>query len=210
MAIQWESLVASAAVATGVTLFIEVTAKPWLEMRKDRILRRSRDAESLVVQLLAIEGAVVTAKSKLTSVWEPGEFLRDLDEKVTTLRGQKSLGSSMPKPLRQLLARGLGLISGFVAVAAIVYVSFEEEFGASPLTETYARRATGNTLALVHEVIRLPLQYLMTPKYRVFERRALIKQAHRMSTEDPGFLSLINRNRDRILEKKPDKGSQDA
>jgi len=210
VAIQWESLVASAAVATGVTLFIEVTAKPWLELRKDRILRRSRDVESLVAQLLAIEGAVITAKSKLTSIWEPGEFLRDLDGKVAALRSQKSLGGSMPRPLRLLLVRGLGLIAGFVAVAAIVYVSFEEEFGASPLTDTHARRATGDTLALVDEVIRLPLQYLMTPKYRILKRRELIKRARRLIDEDPGFLSLVNRNRDRVLASKPDKRSKDA
>ncbi|MEU4339568.1 hypothetical protein AB0F59_33850 [Micromonospora lupini] len=61
MAVQWETLAASAAVAAAVSVITELTAKPWLEVRKERALRKYRarsdalaDMQSLLGQLNAL------------------------------------------------------------------------------------------------------------------------------------------------------------
>jgi hypothetical protein len=57
----WASIAASAAVAAFVTLLIEYLAKPWLEVRKDRILettRRRRAALHGLRRAAALEGRI--------------------------------------------------------------------------------------------------------------------------------------------------------
>lgn len=54
MSVQWTTLAASAGVAALVTMLIDLTAKPWLEARKDRTIRRHRDRDEVAAGLLQL------------------------------------------------------------------------------------------------------------------------------------------------------------
>jgi hypothetical protein len=98
--ILWASILASAGVALVTTLLVEYLAKPWLEVRKDRILENSRarrkavsglaESDSLMFRLMA-------SIDKAAPIIEPADQMaKDLRNHVvfadTTIRVPRSIG----------------------------------------------------------------------------------------------------------------------
>lgn len=86
MAIQWDTLIASVAVATGGALLVEVIAKPWLEVRKDRLVRRARARDELVRDLFQLSGELGTASRWVASdTRDFASTLQGIQDKVVRL-----------------------------------------------------------------------------------------------------------------------------
>lgn len=89
----WASILASAAVAVVTTLVIEYLAKPWLEVRKDRILERSQQRRKalrdfrrvtlIVLQLVELHGhstSQILLDRGVKYAAEAEELLMDVEE----------------------------------------------------------------------------------------------------------------------------------
>ena len=89
MAISWESLFASAAVAAVVTVVIDIVIRPRLEVRKDRALRVDREKESLVrdVYLLQVGLQRASTSARFQSAKDILQDARRNRDLISVIRG---------------------------------------------------------------------------------------------------------------------------
>jgi hypothetical protein len=98
--ILWTSILASAGVALVTTLLVEYLAKPWLEVRKDRILENSRARRKAIDglgQSYALMFRLVASTDKAAPIIDPADQMaKDLINHVvfadTTIRAPRSIG----------------------------------------------------------------------------------------------------------------------
>ncbi|MER5549731.1 hypothetical protein ABT072_46915 [Streptomyces sp. NPDC002589] len=135
--------------AAAVSIFVELTAKPWTEQRKERLLRLARDRDAQIAQLAYMEAKCRSAPHKLGTVWDVNSLLRELDEDLAKYSNQHLLvGDWASKPVRDLLSIGLGMTRSMVAASVVVVDYAREVMGECAATEKYARDSAKAVLKL--------------------------------------------------------------
>jgi hypothetical protein len=97
------SVLVSAGVAAGTTLVIEFAAKPALDVRRERILRRDRDKHQLARRLTILDGRVSRAELSL-ALRSVVDVMRDLVTGLDELRAELALVTEhLPPDIAKLL-----------------------------------------------------------------------------------------------------------
>ncbi|MFF9116248.1 hypothetical protein ACF09Y_11700 [Streptomyces massasporeus] len=187
--------------AAAISILVELTAKPWTERRKERLLRVARERDEQIAQLAYLETKYRTAPYRLGTVWDVNSLLRELDEDLAKYSNQHLLvGDWASKPVRDLLSIGLGVTRGMVAASVVVVDHARETMGEGLAAEQYARDSTKAVLRLASGFLDVPLRYALTPKWRISKRAALSKQAKRLVRNRDNFVrETIARNQADIL-----------
>jgi hypothetical protein len=165
------TIVVPALVAALVTLLLEFFAKPYLEVRKERLLRAARRRWELVEAIQAVEerahllGFMVgEGEADLLTVEKLIEDLaRDIDRAEELSTG---LEEQLPDPIVSEMYFATGFYwSTMDRLRACSRLPEEDRISA------YRSELTGEG------TFALPGVYLLTPKWRVFRRRKLVKRA---------------------------------
>ncbi|MFF0792745.1 hypothetical protein [Streptomyces spiralis] len=162
--------------AAAVSIFVELTAKPWTERRKERLLRVARERDEQIAQLAYLEAKYRTAPYRLGTVWDVNSLLRELDEDLAKYSNQHLLvGDWASKPVRDLLSIGLGVTRGMVAASVVVVDHARETMGEGPAAEQYARDSTKAVLRLASGFLEVPLRYALTSKWKGWQACHFVK-----------------------------------
>jgi hypothetical protein len=125
------TILTSAGVAASTTLLIEFVAKPRLEIRKDRILQRFRDKESVLKQLTALSDRLTFAGlESVIGTKSPQDIVESLYEGLRTLSAQQCvLSEYCPPALFQLVEYELIDATTTVNLLGLIYRRAENRSG---------------------------------------------------------------------------------
>jgi hypothetical protein len=199
----WTTILVSAATAALISLLTELLVRPWLELRKDRILRRDRDRAAFITELIAystyIEDAVTVARSSTVGVRY--ETLKELIERTSEFRNKALYVRWGPAPIRDLIEFGLGVTyAKFVGLLAILdddamrvqFQGFKEPVArANGGEEQRFRELTPEEIRLLSRYMAeaffrvidtqgfftIPVRYFTTPRWHLAQRLSLRRQA---------------------------------
>ncbi|WP_157852684.1 hypothetical protein RFN58_04805 [Streptomyces iakyrus] len=185
-----------------------MTAKPWNERRIERLLQLARDPQ--IVQLACMEakyrtaphelGAVWDVNYELGAVWDVNSLLRELDEDLAKYSNQRAfLGDWASEPVRALLSIRLGTMRAMVAASVVAVDYARETMGEGAATEI-SRDSAKAVLQLAKGFLEIPLEYALTPKWKVRKRAVLSRRAKRIVRDRDSFVrKTISRNQAVIL-----------
>jgi hypothetical protein len=174
LAANWQSLVASAVVAALTTLLIEFTAKPYLEARKDKIVRRARDRDESLRALVAIQnnGQFLATRVSVDEMYDKPDALHEYIVDLRKLMATSQLAyAHLPRTMRTLLNYDLAYTEGLISAVNLTRQTFRHR---TDQTDNEVRTIGQN---LVREMIhklrsfgKFPLGYLLTPRRRWIKR----------------------------------------
>jgi hypothetical protein len=84
--IAWQTAWIAAATAAAVTLLVEYAAKPWLEVRKARILDETRAFREVQAAFRRIDGLLQSSQNAKLVQWAPGPVAEDLSQAHDAIR----------------------------------------------------------------------------------------------------------------------------
>ncbi|MFG3418701.1 hypothetical protein [Micromonospora sp. NPDC048063] len=215
MAAQWETLLASAGVAASTTLLIEFAAKPWLELRKDRLLRRDRFREETFAQAVALYAQLETAVPWIRGgTRETVPLAQEIEDRIAEIRGRGyDALPRMSKPVQLLLVYALGVTAGYIHVHLEVFQAAEQrdvekltklipdgeifsELGKSEKEAVLDRLLGGRAeqLAAGFERLRrnmtIPMAYAQTRRSNLIRRGLLSRDARRIRAAEKPLQEL--------------------
>ena len=166
--IQWELLLASSLVAAGTTIAVEVVAKPWLEVRKDRIVRGVRERAEISFELYAIQQHL-QGLSIIYHFDDQDKLYRELIEIRAILRRLQNL------PLENFAWLGISMAILCRSVLGYITAMIDtpEIFDPRKAFDGEVQRLFEKSLSDLRFSLDLPVGYALTPRYRYFRRRRM-------------------------------------
>ena len=169
------TILVSASVAATVTLLIEYSAKPMLEVRKDRIVQHARDRENARKQLVTLvtQFEDVRFDVEMNPLDPLAVLVRLSDEfrQVSSRRGD--IGINLPGEMRLLLNWELGYCAAILNTSGSLYREHRHADPKTPYIEETLRAIVGE----LHGHFSIAIAYLDTPAWRLLARRRLVKRA---------------------------------
>lgn len=174
------NLLVSALVAGAVTILIELLAKPYTELRKDRLLRSSRERDEAIQSLTAYSTRV---KYLNYMAGEDDRFRQELDSLEESLReistSKVHALESMPRAINDLLHGDFGRSSAFIDVLRFLSQNIPRIDHRSEESDE-KRKIDRMYMSLQRDMAdfaETPLEYLRTPKWRVAKRLSIKRKA---------------------------------
>lgn len=183
MAVSWDSVVVSAAVAAGVSVAVDLVLRPRLEVRKDRSLRQAREFDELSADLHALVSWLRDMRyvASSTLIGMNAENTVDLASRIGSLDSRALRTTWLPRPVQTELRAALGFLSGTVAAIAGIHdapaVRNLPKDVQLPMIMALKARMIRNPPVLAS--FDLVLCYLDTPKWKLLRRKRLARMARR-------------------------------
>ena len=188
MSSPWQAVLVSAGVAAGVSLSIDAVAKPWLELRKDRIVRRGRDKDEFVSDLFAyfahLEQVRVLANNDVLGGLSV--TVKDAYQQTIATMERAKRATWLPKPVLRLV---LGALAGAQAKFHSMAIALDHPTRAKPpavfpeLTQKIRHEVSQEIAMDILEKLdvlasfEIPLKYVGTPGWRLIRRLILRRRA---------------------------------
>ncbi|MFI6065813.1 hypothetical protein ACIA47_11165 [Micromonospora sp. NPDC051227] len=158
----WASVWASAAVAAFTTLLIEYLAKPWLEVRKERILERDRRRRSALNGLrraLFLTGRILALRDE-----QGHESFRERASSIAVDIEPLVMAAIEDLDVSEKLEEDWNDATGAMVAAAVI--AHQE----APSEQVW------NGLDLASDKVDLFADLLSTPRWRWWRRRAFVRK----------------------------------
>lgn len=162
----WQSALVAAATAALVTYALEYAAKPWLEVRKARILDEARAFREIQTGLKCILMLMSTSRQEHLVKHAPDRVAEDLQEVRNIVRDiQKQLAYVRPARVQGTLAKTLSLVIGrFDAAGLLGLDALEQQL---PLED---RMRAMSVEPEFHSALLVVSDFILTPRSKPIRR----------------------------------------
>ena len=156
-------------------MLIEYSAKPMLEVRKDRIVQHARDREDARKRLVTLATKLGDAVYDLDmSAWDPLVVIMRISDEFRDVSSQRhDIGASLPDEIRLLLDFELGYCTALLNTSGFRYRESGKMNSSAPGVDEDVKVM----LRLLSDRFAIPIDYLSPPAWNVPARRRLIRRA---------------------------------
>jgi len=174
-----QTVLTSALVAAAVTLVIEIFAKPLIEVRKDRLLRRSKERDELARAICILSARFQALDIKLLAFKRFGGHLDDVSKALESIEGNPTATLSWLHPsIRRSLFFDIGYTRALIESLFLLHSELRES--EHPDDVELANREKDTYRAFVKEMGLFGMTataYINTPRWKFLKRWKLRRQA---------------------------------